>query len=162
MDLYVVRHGIAEERREGLRDADRQLTPKGRKRFRRCVEGLAALEVRLERVLTSPWSRAAQTAALLAPLAEAAPAVEDGLIRDPDEALLAALAETEAARLAVVGHEPWLSELTDWLVTGAREGDPRFVLKKGGVAHLRGEPTPGGMELRALLPPKALVAIAKG
>lgn len=159
MDLYVVRHGIAEERRAGLPDAERELTGKGKKRFSRCVEALVHLGVRFDRILTSPWTRAAQTAALMAPLADAEATVETGLTRDPDEALLAALAELGDGAFAVVGHEPWLSELTDWLVTGEAHGDERFRLKKGGVVHLRGEPTPGGMELRALLPPKVLVEV---
>jgi phosphohistidine phosphatase len=160
MDLYVVRHGIAEVRREGLRDADRELTPKGEKRFRRCVRGLEALEVRLDRVLTSPWTRARRTAELLAPVAEGEPRVEEGLARDPDPELLAAIAETGGERVAVVGHEPWLSELTAWLVTGEL-GGAQIVLKKGSVVHLRGEPEPGRMELRASMPPKVLVALAK-
>ena len=57
--------------------------------------------------------------------------------------------------VAVVGHEPWLSELIAWLVVGEpADGDARFRMKKGGVAQLRGTPRPGRMQLRALLPPK--------
>ena len=40
MDLYVIRHAIAEEGREDLPDAERALTRKGRRRFRAVVRGL--------------------------------------------------------------------------------------------------------------------------
>ena len=159
MDLYVVRHAIAEERRADLPDPERALTKRGRARFERSVVGLEALGIHLERVLTSPWARAAETAAFLLPIASARPILEEGLARDPDEDLLMAIASARVPT-ALVGHEPWLSELVAWLVVGdARGGDARFAMKKGGVAHLRGIPRPGEMQLRALLPPKVLLAI---
>ena len=163
MDLYVVRHAIAEERREGLADADRDLTEEGEARFACCVRGLDALGVRVERVLTSPWKRAARTAALLAPIADVVPEREEGLCDAPGLPLLLAIERAAAGAVAVVGHEPWLSELVSWLVTGeATDGDARFRMKKGGVAHRRGNPAPGEMQLRALLPPKVLAALAAG
>ena len=69
----------------------------------------------------------------------------------PDEDLLASI---EGDAVALVGHEPWMSELLAWLVTGDSYATGSHVMKKGGVAWLRGEPLPGGMELRALIPPK--------
>lgn len=159
MDLYVVRHAIAEERRADLLDPDRALTKRGRARFARGVRGLEQLGIRFERVLTSPWARAAETAALLSPIAGTAPILEEGLCRDPDEDLLLSIASAPVST-AVVGHEPWLSELVAWLVVGEMgRADERFSMKKGGVAHLRGTLRPGEMQLLALLPPKVLVAI---
>jgi phosphohistidine phosphatase len=57
-------------------------------------------------------------------------------------------------RVAVVGHEPWLGELIALLTTGESRHGETIPLKKGGVAILEGAPTPGGMTLRALLPPR--------
>lgn len=159
MDLYIVRHAIAEDRRADLPDPDRALTKRGRARFVKSVAGLERLGIRVERVLTSPWTRAADTAALLAPIASAAPLLEEGLCRGPDEELLFSIA-SESVATAAVGHEPWLSELVGWLVVGEMSrADAHFAMKKGGVAHLRGTPRPGEMQLRALLPPKVLVAM---
>ena len=61
MDLYLIRHAIAEERMDGFPDTQRELTDMGRARFSRMVEDLARGKVRLDRVYTSPWTRAAQT-----------------------------------------------------------------------------------------------------
>jgi len=68
MDLFLIRHAIAEERRAGLNDEDRKLTETGRKRFRAMVEDLRRGSIELDRVYTSPWKRAVQTAELLDPV----------------------------------------------------------------------------------------------
>ena len=68
MDLFLIRHAIAEERGEGLPDAERALTHKGRARFKLVVRSLARSGFRFDRVYHSPWLRAVQTAELLAPL----------------------------------------------------------------------------------------------
>jgi phosphohistidine phosphatase len=158
MQLFVVRHAAAEGSEPGPAGAARELTEAGKSKLRRAVRGLAALDLRFDCVLTSPWKRAAQTAKLLAPIAAAAPITTDLLTQSPGTALLALLAEHQETT-AVVGHEPWLSELVAWLAFGdARHGEA-LVLKKGGVLWLDGTPVPGGMQLRASLPPKVLRAL---
>ena len=49
-----------------------------------------------------------------------------------------------------------MSELLAWLLTGSPVAGARFAFKKGGVAWLEGPLRPGGMVLRAYLPPKVL------
>ncbi len=154
MRLTLIRHAIAEE---GADDAARPLSPEGRKRFAREVEGLEALGVRLGRVLHSPKLRALETAELLAGLAPGGLEVSALLAHAPSQALLDALGGDD---LALVGHEPHLSTLLAWLVSGDRTLGAHVELKKGAVAVLEGEPRPGGMELVALLPPKVLRRVA--
>jgi phosphohistidine phosphatase len=163
MHLLVVRHGIAEERRPDQEDAARRLTREGERRFRRVVRGLRGLGWKLDRVLTSPWVRAASTAEMLASLG-ASPTATDLLCQPPSAALLALIAESSGIprklhATAVVGHEPWLSELVALLALGeGRRGDA-FSLKKGGVAWLDGTSVPAGMTVRAFLPPGVLRAV---
>jgi phosphohistidine phosphatase len=149
MDLFLIRHAIAED---GEDDAARPLSANGRARFRKEVRGLERLRVRFERVLHSPRRRAVETAELLSPLVDGDFEVTALLTTPPREELLAQL---HGNALAVVGHEPHLSSLLAWLVVGAPDGG-EFTLKKGGVAHLSGEPVPAGMHLMALVPPKLL------
>ena len=60
---------------------------------------------------------------------------------------------------AVVGHEPWLGELAAWLAFGdTRHGDA-LIVKKCGVLWLEGTAVPGGMQIRAAIPPRVLRAI---
>jgi phosphohistidine phosphatase len=152
MDLFVIRHGVAEPRRDDLQDERRELTPEGRKELARAVRGLGRLGVRFDRLLHSPWLRAVQTAELFATLVDGSTEVTRGLARSPDKELLGLLS---GDRAAVVGHEPWLGELVSWLVTGD-PGHGGFELEKGAVAWLRGEPRPGRMAVVAVLPPDIL------
>ncbi|MBL0216611.1 MAG: histidine phosphatase family protein [Myxococcales bacterium] len=153
MHLFVIRHGIAEDPALGQDDATRALTSDGRKKFRQVVRGLRTLELSFSRVLTSPWLRAAQTAKLLAPLSDHHPSTTELLCQSPRSELLALLAEGGEST-ALVGHEPWLSELVAWLAFGDTKHSDAIEIKKGAAVWLDGPPIPGGMRLRALLPPK--------
>ena len=68
VELWIVRHGAAAERGpDWPDDAARPLLKKGERQARR----LATIVPPLDRLFTSPWTRAAQTAAALADLAPA-------------------------------------------------------------------------------------------
>jgi phosphohistidine phosphatase len=158
MELYVIRHAIAEDAAPDQDDATRQLTRDGEKKLKAEVKGLRELGWVFDRVLTSPWERARRTAELLAPVSECMPVETPLLAMSPTRELLALLGET-GTHVAIVGHEPWLTELIQWLTLA----DPyrnALALKKGGIAHLEGAPVPGAMKLRALLPPRILRSLA--
>ncbi len=155
MDLFVIRHAIAEAADTGQADADRALTDDGERKMRQVVKGLRRLDIEFDRILTSPWRRAAQTALLLQPLCDEPPLATDLLAQPPRAELLALIAEMSETT-AVVGHEPWLGELVAWLAFGdTRHGDA-LMLKKGGVVWLDGSSVPAGMTVRAILPPSVL------
>jgi phosphohistidine phosphatase len=154
MDLYIIRHAIAEEALPGRADADRALTTEGRARFERSTLGIARLGLSAERCWHSPWLRAAETAQLLLPVLGSKPVAEPLLAAAPERALLDRLATApQAETLALVGHEPWLGELAAWLCVGDAALAGGWGLRKGGLLWLRGEPTPGGMALEAALKP---------
>lgn len=164
MQLFVVRHAIAEDALPGHDDAARELTADGERRLRRVVQGVRGLGWRFERVLTSPWARAARTAELLAPLSDGKPVATELLCQAPGPELLALIADVTApphkrSGTAVVGHEPWLTQLIGWLVLGEPEAGRAFELKKAGIAWLEGNAAAGGMTLRALLAPKLAQAM---
>ena len=156
MELFLIRHAIAAPRNPGLPDAERPLTRQGRQRFTQAVAGLQRLGIRLRQVHHSPWLRAVETAALLAPVLKGDLLPTPALACPPEAALLHDVDQTPAA---LVGHEPWMSELLAWLITGSASASAMFAFKKGGVAWLEGPLRPGGMALRAYLPPKVLRAL---
>ena len=158
MQLFVIRHAVAEDVGPGIDDTARELTEAGKAKLRRAVRGLRALDIRFDRILTSPWKRAVQTARQLEPIAASSP-VETDLLTQPPRAELLALIAERAEITAVVGHEPWLGELVALLVAGDARGE-QFPLKKGGVVHLSGTPRVGAMALQAALPPAILRALA--
>jgi phosphohistidine phosphatase len=158
MDLFVIRHAIAADAEPGQDDAARKLTPEGARKFRQVVQGIRELDWMFDRVLTSPWQRALETTELLAPVTDGQTIVTDLLVDKPRPELFALIAEATATRkrhaTAVVGHEPWLSELVAWLAFGDPRHGEALDLKKGGIVWLEGSSVPGGMGLRAILPPK--------
>lgn len=153
MEIYLVRHAVAVPRGGDALDHARPLTPKGRSRFEREVRGLFSLGVRFDRVYHSPWTRAAQTAELLKPITKGERVETEHLAAPPGDALLAQL---EGSSVALVGHEPWMSQLLSLLLFGSSTHADRFVLKKGGIAHLEGAPGPATCSLIAFYPPKPL------
>jgi phosphohistidine phosphatase len=158
MHLFVIRHAAAEDAEPGGDDAARALTAVGKAQLRRVVRGLRALDLRFDRLLTSPWLRATQTAAKLARLAATAPITTELLTQTPRAELLALIAEHNQTT-AVVGHEPWLGELAAWLAFGDTKHGDALEIKKAGVLWLEGTAVPGGMHIRAILPPRLLRAI---
>jgi len=159
VDLWLVRHAPAEEAADD--DAGRALSERGRRRFERVVLGLDALGVEFDHLWTSPLLRARQTAQLISGHSRSEPRVLELLAAEPDGELLAALAAAAGSSLALVGHEPWMSQLAAWLVVGSRDAGAGLAFKKGGLAWLAGEPVPGGMRLRAFLPPRVLRALGR-
>jgi len=122
------------------------------------VRGLRALDIQFDRILTSPWRRALQTAQQLERIAETAAITSDFLTQPPRPELLALLAERNDTT-AVVGHEPWLGELAAWLMFGDPRLGDTLVNKKCGVLWLEGTAVPRGMRLRAAIPPRLLRAV---
>jgi phosphohistidine phosphatase len=107
--FYLVRHGRAEARHPAG-DAARHLLPEGRDAFAAFARAVGP-ELRLARIATSPFARAAETAAILSD-ATGAPVDQDPELSagaSPGRALLRhglALGE----RVALVGHNPEIAE----------------------------------------------------
>ena len=158
MRLYVMRHGVAMDRHDPASpsDPERPLTADGTERTRLAVLGLASLGVHVERVLSSPYLRATQTAAIVADLLTVPRVpVETNMALAPeqpvDEAVVQVQAGTARATV-VVGHAPELDALIARLV-GATQ--PLTALKKAGVAVVDVRGTGGG-RLLAVYEPKVL------
>jgi phosphohistidine phosphatase len=63
MNVYLLRHGIAADPSEPRfkNDAERPLTPKGRRRLREVTRAMGALRLSFDLILSSPFLRAKQT-----------------------------------------------------------------------------------------------------
>ncbi len=168
MELLVVRHAIAEEREvfaeTGRDDSERPLTPVGRRKFERSARGLRRVVPSIDLLATSALARALETAEVLRRaygLEEVARLKE--LEPDANPAALVRWLREQGGNpvVAVVGHEPHLSALVEYLLTAGRRG---FVdIKKGGACRLvLGDvPTAGRAELRWLLTAAQLRALGE-
>ena len=166
MDLYLVRHAIAEPH-DSVRwpdDSERPLTAAGIERFRGAARGLRRLGVEVDAVLASPYVRAWHTAELLTkeamwPSPERCSALEPST---PESECLDALEDRQESALALVGHQPLLSELASLLLAGDGRS-LRLELKKGAAMCLRcdGGPEAGNASLRWSVSPKLLVSLER-
>jgi len=162
LDLFVVRHAIAFPH-DPIRwpdDSIRPLTPEGERSFRKAARGLSKVFDPVETVLASGFARAWSTAEILREEAGwGVPKAFEALEADRDaNAAIAALDALDTGGvLAIVGHEPMLSE-----ICGTLSGDASIELKKGAVARLAVRVLkPGGATVRSLLPPKVLRALSR-
>lgn len=158
MKLTIIRHAVAADPVEGQRDSARPLTGAGKRKFEGVVKGLERLGVEFDVVLHSPLLRAVETADLLSKLVKGELRASGLMARAPTKALLEELGDE---RVALVGHEPYVSELVAWLATGDRKLARAFPFKKGGVVVLEGEPKPGDMHIAAFLTPRHLRTIGR-
>jgi phosphohistidine phosphatase len=137
--LYLLRHGIAQPHgTPGVAENDRRLTPKGRKRMREVAAALRRLDLKLDRIITSPLPRARETAEIVAEVLEIESRLEtcEALSADRDAASLQVWLPSRAEeRLMLVGHNPSLSDLIGVLLIGGRKHLP-CELRKGGLAAL--------------------------
>lgn len=137
MEIYLLRHGIAEAPAGGPSDAGRALTAEGREKLKRVLNRARAAGVEPALILASPLVRAVQTAGMAAEilgyrgrivhtdalLSEAAPEAlwEELRNRREENAVLAA------------GHEPHLSTCGAYLL-----GVPELNIdmKKGALVRI--------------------------
>jgi phosphohistidine phosphatase len=152
MELYFLRHGIAEDMAPDGTDAARRLTIEGRTKLEEARAGLRRLKVAPEALLTSPLVRAHQTAEIVGRQLGLAPLVAQALASGSDTPqLLALLAEhAQVQRVMVVGHEPDFSSMI-YDLTGAR-----IELKKGALACVELDLPAAQGRLLWLVPPRGL------
>jgi len=104
------------------RDEDRRLTAEGKRKLREVVAGMRALELPVERVLSSPLRRAIETAEIVAEAwgssedVEVTPALSPGA--GPDAAIAALADIGRPSGVVLVGHEPDVTGLVSTLLTG--------------------------------------------
>lgn len=156
MEIWLLRHAVAEDRSTSGRDADRTLTEDGHRRARGLARGLAALEPGIALILCSPYARARQTAEPVARALKLSSSLRETRAlepeRDPDD-VLAEVRSEGVESVLLVGHEPHMGALLGRLVAG-RPG-LAMPMKKAALARLSWEGS-GRATLRALLPARVL------
>jgi phosphohistidine phosphatase len=146
--LYLIRHGIAEERGNYEDDTQRPLTEEGRKKTKQVAKRLYELGLRFDLLQTSPLQQ----------LSELAPegSFEDWLKRV--DAWLAQHPQPARASLGIIGHEPDLTTWAEMLSWGEAKGV--LVLKKAGIIGLvlpEKQPWTSNGILFLSIPPKLLI-----
>jgi phosphohistidine phosphatase len=148
MQLYIVRHGIAIDREDPKcpSEAERYLTEEGIERTKQVAEGVAALSIHADLMISSPYVRAMQTAAIFASELEYPKQKirrTDSLLpgAEPGAFLRELAREKDVSIVFCFGHAPHVDGLL-----AAAVGASRHItsMKKAGVALV---------ELKRLSPP---------
>ena len=158
MQVYLLRHGIAENGKPGSPDSTRALVPEGKKKLKEVLSAARSAGAKPTLVLTSPFRRALETAEIaitslglkkddlvqtqsLLPMSDVGDAWEEIRVYKDEAALL------------LVGHEPLFGRLFAYLL-----GEPDLLVdfKKGALARIDLDSfgaQPKGV-LRWFIPPK--------
>ncbi|MBG1266878.1 phosphohistidine phosphatase SixA [Nostoc sp. WHI] len=164
MELYLIRHGIAEDQGLGIKDEERSLTKEGRQKTEQVAQKLVKLGLNFDLIVTSPLVRARQTTEILiaeklsSHLEESSHLAPDGQISNWLQDWLEPRNYSQNTQLALVGHEPGLTSWAEILLWG--EVKASLVLKKAGMIGIKlpetGSPL-GRSQMFWLTPPKYLL-----
>lgn len=167
MQLVLLRHGIAMNRDswDPRADRDRPLTPNGVERTRAVARALKSLKLGPDLILTSPYLRARQTAEIVGDAFNIPDNVQVSEALAPGATVPQVIRELQSrhtanSRVLGVGHEPGLSRLASFLISGRADAD--LTLKKAGLIVLDLQTVSAGRcaSLEWLVPPRVLVRIA--
>ncbi len=160
MQIYLLRHGIAEEPQAGRADSERALTSEGRDKLRRVLKRARTADLDPGLILSSPYRRARETAEVAAEVL----AYEGEIVRTPVLVPEANPADVWAEirkrpnerSILLASHEPLMSSLGAFLLNS-----PALVIdmKKGALIRidcLRLGPAPTGI-LKWMLTPGACI-----
>ena len=148
MQLYIVRHGIAIDREDPKcpPDPERYLTEEGVEKTKQVAKGVAALGIKGDLFLTSPYVSAAQTAEIFARALDYAKQKirrTDLLLpgAEPSQLFRELARDKQASTVFLFGHAP---QLDDIIATALGSKKHVTSLKKAGVTLV---------EMKRLSPP---------
>lgn len=120
MEIYLLRHGSAERGSAGTPDAERSLTEEGRYEVQRVIAAAKLAHACPSLILSSPYKRALQSAAIAADLLHYKDQVLTSDALAPDAGVRGVWEEIRTHRdegcLLLAGHEPLLSASTAYLL----------------------------------------------
>ncbi len=160
VELFFLRHAIAlEAGTSHYSEESRPLTEEGIQKMRLEVKGMKHLGLSFEALLSSPLTRAHQTAEIVKknlPFQGKIEIEEELRPGGSLSSLLKKISHRNEQIFLLVGHEPTLSQWVQNLL--GFDSESSLLLKKGGLCHLllAGNLSAPRAELRALLPPRVL------
>lgn len=137
MEIYLLRHAIAENARPGLKDAERAVTEEGRQKLKRVLERARGAGVKPDVILSSPYRRALETAEIAADslkydgkIVQTSALVPDGNPRHAWEEIRSRKSESA---ILLASHEPLMSSLLAHLLAS-----PALMvdMKKAGLCRI--------------------------
>ena len=120
MQIYLLRHGIAEDGKPGRPDSERALTGEGKEKLRRVLRRARAAACSPGLILSSPYRRAVETAAVAADVLGYRQDVlnTQALVPEaqPQEIWDELRVHKDEAAILLASHEPLMSTLAAYLL----------------------------------------------
>jgi phosphohistidine phosphatase len=120
MEIYLLRHGIAEDAKPGEPDSGRALTNEGREKLRRVLRRVRAADVSPTLILSSPYRRAVETADIAAQVlgykgkvVQIRALTPDG---SPGEVWEEIRSRKDEDAILLAGHEPLMGAIAAYLL----------------------------------------------
>ncbi len=156
MQIYLLRHGIAEDAAPGHPDSERPLTHEGKEKLRRVMKRARAAGVSVSLLLSSPYKRAIETAEIAADVL----GYRGKIVRTPALTPEASPYDTwneirnhkDESAILLASHEPLMSSLAAFLLNS-----PTLMVDMKKAALLRADcprvsPQPHAMLKWMLIP----------
>jgi phosphohistidine phosphatase len=151
MEIYLLRHGIADDNSPTGKDADRALTEEGRRKLKQVLRPLAEAEVKPDLIVSSPYLRARQTAEIAKDVLEYKDDIVESTALTPESDPQDIWQEVRTLYrgsdcVMFAAHEPLMSRATAYLL-----GTPELLVdfKKGAIVRI--DFTQFGVQPRGML-----------
>ncbi|HEX6673125.1 MAG TPA: phosphohistidine phosphatase SixA [Nitrososphaeraceae archaeon] len=169
MDLFILRHGYAGNRlSDPMKDIKRELTISGKKEVVEIAKSLKKLGVKFNVIFSSPFTRAFQTAQIIAEEYKLTEQIEQSDELKPDGSKGSLYNKFSKLSIdsviLIVGHEPYLSGMINDIISNDnynKNHNNNIILKKAGLSRIKITSTVPKFkgELRWLLTPRILKKI---
>ncbi|MCX6628551.1 MAG: phosphohistidine phosphatase SixA [Candidatus Solibacter sp.] len=140
MQIYLLRHGIAEDGKPGSPDAERALTGEGCDKLRRVLKRARAADLDPSLILSSPYRRAMETAAVAAEVLGYKGEIVRTRTLEPEASPFDAWEEIrrrkEERAILLASHEPLMSSMAAFLLDSPAF---RVEMKKAALIRIDSE-----------------------
>jgi phosphohistidine phosphatase len=140
-NIYILRHSDAVNLNEKgvYTDRDRFLSDEGKEKMVEVAKGIKKLGIDFDKIYTSPYPRARQTAEILAETYKINDKIEDCDLLTPEKSpndMIDYLVENHTEdSVCLVGHEPLLSEIVSVLIS--EYPNASIKLKKASLCKIK-------------------------
>jgi phosphohistidine phosphatase len=150
MQIFVLRHGIAETGRAGESDSERALAPEGKKKLRQVLRVARSAGMAPDLILTSPYRRAVETAEIAGKiLGYPGDIIKTDSLRPgstPEDVWEELRAFESAGHVLLTGHQPQLSYLAGYLLSS-----PSLLVELKPGSLIRVDVEPAGLQPHGVL-----------
>ena len=167
MEIFLLRHGKAEERTYNIRsDSKRKLTEAGKKEIKLVAKGIRNLNIDFDFVISSPLVRAKQTAEITLKYVDNTKPLQIWNELKPEIDVKKTITKlttiSPSSSVLLIGHEPHLTTLIGTIIS-SNSKNLNIFLKKGGFVHIQASQEKSSIfgSLRSILTPKQIKKLCK-